>query len=126
MFDAFSPLMNIVRCPYTKTPLVLMPLSEFQGSLSATEKDRIPDGTIAVMVSTAAGCAYPIIGQIISFLEQDTLKISADALQKSIPASLEPKLIQLDVKKWYDEFGWEKNETGQYLLAFSSRTTSKA
>ena len=112
--DVFGPILKIICCPYTKTPLSIMGLPELQSSIFATDTSRIPDGTIGAMVSTASSRAYPIIGQVISFLEQDVLRISANAesTDKSELLSLAP--IKLEVKKWYDEFGWKETEAGQY------------
>ena len=75
---------------------------------------RIPDSTIGALVSNATSQAYPIIGNVISFLEQDTLRLSSNtsAVRDSDPESLGE--IKQEVKQWYDEFGWKKNKAGLY------------
>jgi hypothetical protein len=56
------------------------------------------------MVSVESSRAYPIIGQVVSFLDQDTLDLRTGV---SRYVSQSPtKLTKLEVKKWYDEFGW--------------------
>jgi uncharacterized protein YbaR (Trm112 family) len=112
--DVFEPLLEIICCPYTRLPLALMTLPELYRSVAATGSSRIPDGTIGALVSTASSHAYPIIGQVISFLEQDILRLSANVDSLPISESSSVTLLKLEVKKWYDEFGWKQIETGQY------------
>lgn len=114
MLTDFEPLRKIVSCPDTKTPLALVTLSDLYECVAPTERTRISDNTIGAFVSTTSFRAYPIIGQIVSFLEQDTLRLSGN-----VASSIEPKpspsaSIKLGVKKWYDEFGWKQNEAGLY------------
>ncbi len=114
ILDRFEPLLKIICCPYTKTPLVLLTLPELEESLLEAEQSRIPSGTIGALVSTASSKAYPIIGPVISFLEHDTLRLSKNANTLLTPDSSPAASIKLGVKKWYDEFGWKQTEAGLY------------
>lgn len=108
--EGFRPLLDILRCPVSRAPLVFMPLPELQRE--ALSRGRIPEAATGAMVSTAAARAYPIIGQVISFLDDDVLEFSsapAAALIESPAAA-----IMSEVKRWYDEFGWKRTSTGEY------------
>jgi uncharacterized protein YbaR (Trm112 family) len=69
----FVPLQTILCCPLSKTPLTLMPLQDLLAHLPESESRRIPLGTVGAFISEYASLAYPIIGDIVDFLEQDTL-----------------------------------------------------
>lgn len=114
ILDVFKPLLEITCCPYTKTPLVLMTLPELETYIVSAQRSSIPNGTIGAMVSTVSSNAYPIIGQVISFLEQDTLRLSANADSLLISEPSPVASIKLDVKKWYDDFGWKQTGAGPY------------
>jgi SAM-dependent methyltransferase/uncharacterized protein YbaR (Trm112 family) len=110
----FIPLQTILCCPTSKTPLTLMPLQDLLSYLPESESKRIPLGTVGAFISESALLAYPIIGDIVDFLEQDTLKLSE--IQSPTINSLGSQSLKVkqSVKKWYDEFGWKKNATGIY------------
>ena len=112
--NIFMPLQTILCCPSSKTPLTFMPLQDLLFRLPESESKRIPLGTVGAFVSESALLAYPIIGYIVNFLEQDTLKLSGiqDTTIKSIDS--EASEIKQSVKKWYDEFGWKQNMAGTY------------
>jgi len=111
--NRFEPLLKIVCCPVSKTPLTIMSLGELQSAMTEAERARIPDGTIGALVSTTSARAYPIIGDVISFLNQDVLKLSGNI--DTAVAVAESASTKLDVKRWYDEFGWKKTDTGEYI-----------
>jgi hypothetical protein len=75
---------------------------------------RIPEGTIGAFVSEDAQTAYPIVGQIADFLEQDSLQLSKDRPRERIGREAENASIQQSVKQWYDNFGWLRNDSGSY------------
>lgn len=112
--EKFEPLLAIICCPYTKTPLTLMTLPELEESLSETERKRIPNGTIGAMTSNVSSNAYPIVGPVVSFLEQDILSLSENNDMTPISEHSQASSIKQDVKKWYDEFGWKQTDAGLY------------
>jgi SAM-dependent methyltransferase/uncharacterized protein YbaR (Trm112 family) len=110
----FEPLRKIVCCPDAKTPLALMTLSDLRRCVTATEQTRICGRTIGALVSTVSFRAYPIIDQVVSFLDQDTLRLAGNADSPVKPEPSASESIKLGVKKWYDEFGWKQTDAGLY------------
>lgn len=111
----FIPLLGIVCCPFTRTSLSLISRPELELLLSEEENKRIPESTIGAMVSKDAAVAFPIIGNIVSFLIEDTLRLSQKyfAAREDLETSINYS-IKKSVKEWYDNFGWRRNPDEQY------------
>ena len=107
-------LQAILCCPHTKTTLSLITISELLKRLPEDERRRVPEGTVGAFVSESSLIAYPIVGRIVDFLEQDSLLLSKGRRSENVGVDFETDSIQLSVKQWYDNFGWQRNEAGIY------------
>src|SRR5712692_2287551 len=114
LLSQFTELQAILCCPHSKSALSLMAASELLRQLPEDERHRVPEGTVGAFVSESSLTAYPIVGRIADFLEQDSLLLSKDRRSKRTGLDAESDSIQQSVKQWYDEFGWQRNETGMY------------
>jgi uncharacterized protein YbaR (Trm112 family) len=74
----FIELQKIVCCPRTKSALSLITVSDLIKRLPEEEHHRVPAGTTAAFLSKPSLTAYPIVGRIVDFLEQDSLQLSKD------------------------------------------------
>ena len=110
----FTPLQTIVCCPRSRSALSLITASELVRRLPEEERFRIPEGTVGAFVSESSQTAYPIVGRIVDFLEQDSLRLSNDQPSERTGLEAENASIQQSVKQWYDDFGWKRNESGTY------------
>ena len=59
-----------------------MTYSELLECLPEDERRRVPDGTVGAFVSESSLTAYPIVGNIADFLEQDSLALSKEGSRK--------------------------------------------
>ncbi len=109
----FQEFQEILCCPRTKGALSLITVAELLERLPRDERPRVPDGTTAAFVSGSSLTAYPIIGRIVDFLDQDSLRLSNDANENLGKDAHRTSILQ-SVKRWYDEFGWQSNERGVY------------
>jgi SAM-dependent methyltransferase/uncharacterized protein YbaR (Trm112 family) len=109
----FQEFQEILFCPRTKGALSLITAVELSERLPRDERARVPDGTTAAFVSENSLTAYPIIGRIVDFLDQDCLRLSEDH-GGNIPVAADDGSILRSVKRWYDEFGWQLNDRGIY------------
>jgi len=114
MWVRLEPLLSIVCCPRTKGPLRPMTTRELSESLTEPERRRIPEGTTGALVAEGSAVAYPIVGQIIDFLEQDALRLSQIPQDPSMVEDSRSSSVKSDVKSWYDNFGWKRTENGTY------------
>ncbi|MGH9434223.1 MAG: hypothetical protein ACRD3T_22060, partial [Terriglobia bacterium] len=73
-------------------------------SVSGTVQQRNVGGIIGAVSSKVSGNAYPIFGSVVSFLKEDTLKLSISSATGPVPEPLPDSSIKRQVKKWYDEF----------------------
>ena len=107
----FAPLQTIVCCPDSRSALSLVNTVELVRRLPEEERPRVPEGTVGAFVSESSQTAYPIVGGIVCFLDQNSLR-----LRPSEPTGREAEnsSIQQSVKRWYDDFGWIRNEAGIY------------
>jgi len=87
---------------------------ELARRLPEEERYRIPKGTVGAFVSESAQTAYPIVGRIVDFLEQDSLQLSNERRNERTEGQQEELSIQESVKQWYDDFGWLRNDSGIY------------
>jgi len=110
----FKPLQSLLCCPVSRGELSLLSLPELISRLPEHERARVPAETTAAFVSESVALAYPVIGQIISFLEQDALHLRNAETTARMPADPEAADVKESVKGWYDSFGWKKNEQGLY------------
>ena len=108
-----TDLQEILCCPRTKSQLSLINVSELLKRLPEDERSRIPEGTSGAFVSEASHTAYAIVGRIIDFLEQDSLRLSEDGHRPTGVHEQNDSILR-SVKSWYDEFGWQRNESGMY------------
>jgi ubiquinone/menaquinone biosynthesis C-methylase UbiE len=124
LLSQFAPLQTIVCCLQSRSALSLITTSELARRLPEEERHRIPAGTIGAFVSESSQTAYPIVGQIVDFLEQDSLRLSRDRPSERTGREAENASIQQSVKQWYDDFGWLRNESGIYndTVLFSQRS----
>ena len=113
LYPQFTDLQAVLCCPRSKSTLSLMTYSELLECLPEDERRRVPDGTVGAFVSESSLTAYPIVGNIADFLEQDSLALSKEGSRKRSIDS-EAASIQQSVQKWYDEFGWRRNARGMY------------
>jgi len=74
----FIELQRIVCCPRTKSALSLITVSDLIKRLPEEEYRRVPAGTTAAFLCEPSLTAYPIVGRIVDFLEQDSLQLSKD------------------------------------------------
>lgn len=122
----FQEFQEILYCPRTKGALSLITVAELLERLPSDERPRVPDGTTAAFVSESSLTAYPIIGRIVDFLDQDSLRLSKENGEK-IPVGAADGSVLHSVKRWYDDFGWQRNEGGIYNdTAMFSQLSSKA
>jgi ubiquinone/menaquinone biosynthesis C-methylase UbiE/uncharacterized protein YbaR (Trm112 family) len=110
----FAPLQTIVCCPNSRSALSLVTTSELVKRLPDEERLRIPEGTVGAFVSESSQTAYPIVGRIVCFLGQDSLRLSKDRWSERTGREAENSSIRRSVKQWYDNFGWLRNEAGIY------------
>jgi len=113
-FAWLEPLLAIVSCPHTGRALRPAAVPELTGLLSRQRLGPAPEGMVGALVAEGSPVAYPIIGPIVDFLEQDALYLS-DA-PESLPRNEDSPsaAIKNDVKAWYDRFGWKKGADGRY------------
>lgn len=109
-----APLQALVCCPVTKTPLSLVPLSELWPLLPKSERERLPRDTEGAFVSWSTGRAYPVAGRIARFLVEDALALEGFNDLRVEPADPVASAIKRGVRRWYDEFGWKRDATGNY------------
>ena len=110
----FSRLQTIACCPNSRSALSLVTTSELVRRLPEEERVRVPEGTIGAFLSESAQTAYPIVGGIVCFLEQDSLRLSRERGSELTGREAENSSIRQSVKHWYDDFGWRRNESGVY------------
>ncbi len=122
-FVWLDPLLAIMRCPYTGRSLRPATVLELSKLLGPQRRCFIPEGMVGALVAEGSPVAYPIVGPIVDFLEQDALCLSdgpesLPRIENSLSA-----VIKNDVKTWYDLFGWKKGENGMYgdTALFSQR-----
>lgn len=109
----FQEFQEILCCPRTKGALSLITVAELLERLPGDERPRVPDGTTAALVSESSLTAYPIIGRIVDFLDQDSLRLSKENGEKTRVDAADGSVLH-SVKRWYDEFGWQVNDRGVY------------
>ena len=107
-------LQRILCCPTAKTALSLVSLPDLVARLPEQERARLSAQTASAFVSESIGVAYPIVGRIISFLERDALRLQNAGIPAPVPTEAEDETVKQNVKAWYDEFGWKKNDKGLY------------
>jgi SAM-dependent methyltransferase len=109
-----EPLLAIVRCPHMGRVLRPITVPELRELLSPQRRCPIPEGTIGALVAEGSPVAYPILGPIVDFLEQDALHLPG---ARENPPRIEDSpsaAIKNSVKAWYDLFGWKKGADGRY------------
>jgi SAM-dependent methyltransferase/uncharacterized protein YbaR (Trm112 family) len=110
----FGPLRDIVCCPISRTPLRLVGKHELLSRISAADRSRIGQDLVGAFVSDAVSRAYAIHGPIVNFLASESFPLDdapPASFSKDEPAENEAKS---SVRRWYDEYGWQKNEQGMY------------
>jgi len=120
--DRFYALQRILRCPHTGEPLSLLSLSELQDRLPGGTSASLAEGTRGAFASERKQIAFPIIGGIVHFLDDDVLSLSATApvaaaRNDAEAAGSEPTeadSVKASVRQFYDDFGWQRNEFGIY------------
>ena len=113
--DDFSPLLEILCCPYSKASLALVSLSELKAVLPKSESEKVLENTSGAMVSNVSKVAFPIIGSVVSFKEEHELKLSQEESDSNaFQPENEAAQISKTVQQWYDEFGWQRNSAGVY------------
>ncbi len=85
-------------------PLRLVGIEELFSSLSNTERQRIPNGTIGAFISYASHRAYPLMERVADFLEQDSLQIRtiSPRIDSGIELANSDDELKKSVKVWYD------------------------
>ena len=110
----FIELQKILCCPRTKSALSLITVSELLKRLPPEEHARVPKGTTGAFVSETSSVAYPVVGRILDFLEQDSLQMSPGLRDGHVEVDRQTESILQSVKRWYDDFGWQRNAGGIY------------
>jgi uncharacterized protein YbaR (Trm112 family) len=93
LLSEFSALQAIVCCPRDKSPLNLMTISDLMDRLAADEIKRVPEAAVGAFVSKSSLTAYPIVGRVVDFLDQNSLRLSktmdhADGVRDSMSESI--------------------------------------
>src|SRR5437868_13695871 len=111
----FAPLVDIAVCPISKAPLRLVGAVELKDRVTVADQSKIDSGLVGAFVSEEANRAYSIRGPIVNFLESESLRIDRGASLSVNAVFEEPdQEAKSSVRRWYDEFGWQKNERGDY------------
>ncbi len=113
-FAWLEPLLAIVSCPRTGRALRPATVPELDDLLSLQRRGPIPEGMVGALVAEGSPVAYPILGPIVDFLEQDALHVSGAPENLPRIEDSPSAAIKNDVKAWYDLFGWKKGENGMY------------
>ena len=122
----FQEFQEILCCPRTKGALSLITAAELLERLPRDERSRVPEGMTAAFVSESSLTAHPIIGRIVDFLDQDSLRLSMENGEKIRADAVDGSVLD-SVKRWYDEFGWQLNDRGIYNdTAMFSQVSSRA
>ena len=107
--------------PLSRRKLCFQDLSHFKqlsaapiSRLPEEECTRVPEDMTGAFVSESSQIAYPIVGRIACFLEQTSLRLAANPSLERDRRDAENLSVQQSVKRWYDEFGWLRNESGLY------------
>ena len=111
LLSRFAPLQTIICCPHSRSALSLVNTVELIKRLPEEERPRVPEGAVGAFVSESSQTAYPIVGRIVCFLDQDSLRLWPS---ERTGREAENSSIQQSVKRWYDDFGWIRNEAGIY------------
>jgi ubiquinone/menaquinone biosynthesis C-methylase UbiE/uncharacterized protein YbaR (Trm112 family) len=114
VLSGFEPLEKIVCCPYSRSALSLVTVQELLSRLPEEERTRVPEDMTGAFVSEVSKIAYPIIGRIACFLEQNLLRLAENPRVECDGRDEESVSVRQSVKRWYDEFGWLRNESGRY------------
>ena len=111
----FGPLQDIVCCPISRTPLRLASRDELISRINAADRSKISPDLIGAFVSEELRRAYVIRGPIVNFLASESLHLDDSPSSSSSEAGeqLEDK-AKSGVRRWYDEYGWQKNDQGLY------------
>lgn len=112
LLSGFELLQTIVCCPYSRSALSLVTPQEVISRLPKEERTRVPEDMTGAFVSESSQLVYPIVGRIACFLEQTSLRLAANPSLESYKRDAEDLSVQQSVKRWYDEFGWLRNESG--------------
>jgi uncharacterized protein YbaR (Trm112 family) len=110
----FEPLQAIVCCPASKSSLKLVQLAQLLERLPEGGREPLPEGMIGAFVSESSLKAYPIIGGIVDFLDQDALSLSKEQALSTQGSFTGDTAVKQRVKDWYDQFGWKRHESGLY------------
>ncbi len=117
----FAILQPILCCPQARDPLRLVALAQLQARLP--DGVQVPPGTVGAFVSESRSKAYPILGRIASFLESDAISLTGEESSHASFLDADGADVKQSVKKWYDEYGWKRSQSGQYYdtALFSQR-----
>jgi ubiquinone/menaquinone biosynthesis C-methylase UbiE/uncharacterized protein YbaR (Trm112 family) len=114
LLSGFELLQTILCCPHSRSALSLVTAQELLSRLPEEERTRVPKDITGAFVSESSQIAYPIIGRIACFLEQNSLRLATNPSLECDRRDADNLSIQQSVKQWYNEFGWLRNETGLY------------
>lgn len=108
----FAPLERIVQCPISRGPLRLVSAVELMNRIADADKSRVGAELVGAFVSEEACRAYAIRGSVVNFVESESIQlVTAPSRMTAEQPDDEEKLR---VRRWYDEFGWQRNEAGDY------------
>jgi ubiquinone/menaquinone biosynthesis C-methylase UbiE/uncharacterized protein YbaR (Trm112 family) len=113
LLSGFEVLQTILCCPHSRSALSLVTAQELLSRLPEKERTRVSKDITGAFVSESSQIAYPIVGRIACFLEQNSLRLATNPPLECDGRDADLS-IQQGVKRWYDEFGWLRNETGLY------------
>jgi SAM-dependent methyltransferase/uncharacterized protein YbaR (Trm112 family) len=114
LLSGFELLQTILCCPHSRSALSLVTAQELLSRLPEEERTRVPEDMTGAFVSESSQIAYPIVGRIACFLEQNSLRLATNPSLECDGRDAENLSIQESVKRWYDEFGWLCNKSGLY------------
>lgn len=111
----FAPLETILCCPISRTPLRLVGRDEVMRRIVGGDRSKVGEPLIGAFVSEEALRAYAIYGPIVNFLEAESLRLDHATSTPSSALGEQPSdETKSSVRRWYDEFGWQKNAQGIY------------
>jgi len=111
----FAPLIDVAVCPISRTPLRLAGKTELETRVSARDRSKIDSDLVGAFISEEANRAYTIRGSIVNFLESESLQLDrGTSMSLTTDVEAAPDEATSSVRRWYDEFGWQKNEQGLY------------
>ncbi|MEM7482736.1 MAG: class I SAM-dependent methyltransferase [Acidobacteriota bacterium] len=101
---------KITRCPYTGAALEAVSRQRLLELLTPRGAERLPAEADSALVTRGGELAFPVAGRTACFLESDALPLRQGADMPAAPSSGE---VREAVRSWYDDFGWQRTDSGE-------------